>query len=237
MFSFVIVLTSLACVAGGISCASAFVFGSEAVNASGKAVRGLVKSTENMAAPPPLARLRIPPATQAMTSKKTYVVSPNISLNETVLLPQCQPCTPFCSFNSMVSMMQYYSWMEWGTVRIKCLTQVEEHLDTGNLARLSQINHGIMMITRLRLVEKSLVVANTWNADSLFFSEYWIQIMRRDAFDRRGIGRDMGAARLRECFFLFRLIPYSVISIRSPFVFLPAKHSTKSKNCRLKSFF
>ena len=60
-----------------------FCFGSEAVNASGEAVRGLVKSRvehsrlrrsrirrglrtrENMAAPPPLARSRIPPAMQA----------------------------------------------------------------------------------------------------------------------------------------------------------------------------
>ena len=38
-------------------------FGSEAVNASGDAVRGLVKS--RVAAQPPLARSRIPPATQA----------------------------------------------------------------------------------------------------------------------------------------------------------------------------
>ena len=53
-----------------------FCFGSEAVNASGKAVRRLVKSRislaaspgRNMAAPPPLARSRIPPATQARSS-------------------------------------------------------------------------------------------------------------------------------------------------------------------------
>ena len=38
-----------------------FCFGSDAVNESGEAVRGLV----NMAAPPPLARSRFPPATQA----------------------------------------------------------------------------------------------------------------------------------------------------------------------------
>ena len=61
-----------------------FCFGSEAVNASGEAVRGLVKSRvgnslaasplanssraspdRNIAALPPLARSRIPPATQA----------------------------------------------------------------------------------------------------------------------------------------------------------------------------
>ena len=35
---------SVACVAGGISRASALFFGSEAVNASGEAMRGLVKS-------------------------------------------------------------------------------------------------------------------------------------------------------------------------------------------------
>jgi len=34
----------VACVAGGISRASAFCFGREAVNTSGQAVRGLVKS-------------------------------------------------------------------------------------------------------------------------------------------------------------------------------------------------
>ena len=58
-----------------------FCFGSEAVNASGEAVRGLVKSSlaasplanssrtspeRNIAALPPLARSRIPPATQAI---------------------------------------------------------------------------------------------------------------------------------------------------------------------------
>ena len=56
-----------------------FCFGSEAVNASGEAVRRLVKSrvefplanssraspARHMAAPPPLAPSRIPPATQA----------------------------------------------------------------------------------------------------------------------------------------------------------------------------
>ena len=37
-------MSQIACVAGGISRASAFCFGSEAVNASGEAVRGLVNS-------------------------------------------------------------------------------------------------------------------------------------------------------------------------------------------------
>ena len=73
-----------------------FRFGSEAVNASGEAVRGLVKSrvefprenslaasplanssraspARNMAAPPPLARSRIPPATQAIVNKANAV--------------------------------------------------------------------------------------------------------------------------------------------------------------------
>ena len=66
-----------------------FCFGSEAVNASGEAVRGLVKSRvelgnslaasplanssraspeRNIAALPPLARSRIPPATQAIST-------------------------------------------------------------------------------------------------------------------------------------------------------------------------
>ena len=69
-----------------------FSFGSEAVNASGEAVRGLVKSqvefhsrlrrsgnplraspARNMAAPPPLARSRIPPATQAISYREFSV--------------------------------------------------------------------------------------------------------------------------------------------------------------------
>ena len=59
-------LFTLACVAGGISRASAIGF--EAENASGEAVRGLVKS--RMAAG---ARSRIPPATQGMfTHAKTF---------------------------------------------------------------------------------------------------------------------------------------------------------------------
>ena len=58
-----------------------FCFGSEAVNASGEAVRGLVKASplanssraspeRNIAALPPLARSRIPPATQAIKRRE-----------------------------------------------------------------------------------------------------------------------------------------------------------------------
>ena len=42
-----------------------FCFGSEAVNASGEGVRGWASRARNMAAPPSLARSRIPPATHA----------------------------------------------------------------------------------------------------------------------------------------------------------------------------
>ena len=47
-----------------------FCFSSEAVNTSGEAVRGLVKSRGNMAALP-LARSRIPPATQATVCQES----------------------------------------------------------------------------------------------------------------------------------------------------------------------
>ena len=60
-----------------------FCFGSEAVNASGDAVGGLVRSLvsrlrssqipSRASAPPPLARSRIPPATQASGGKLRLV--------------------------------------------------------------------------------------------------------------------------------------------------------------------
>ena len=66
-------IIAIACVAGGALRASAFVLVAKSphghVNASGEAVRVLVKS-RNMAAPPPLARSRIPPGTQAINRTK-----------------------------------------------------------------------------------------------------------------------------------------------------------------------
>ena len=58
-----------------------FCFGSEAVNASGEAVRGLVplaNSSRNMAVPPPLARSRIPPATQATFLSSAFFFYPKL---------------------------------------------------------------------------------------------------------------------------------------------------------------
>ena len=53
-----------------------FCFGSEAVNASGEAVRGLVKSWATrglgIMVAPPLAHSRIPPATQAMYMRNMH---------------------------------------------------------------------------------------------------------------------------------------------------------------------